>query len=212
MNLSKWFFLSLSIFLCSCNDQKKESDSMNASEKVEQSEETKEVAIIKEKFLIKGKAAGEFKIGASIPTSLKDYSITREQQVRTTEEGPTDETIIKVTKGNEKFLEILPSMDPITGESTEDIGEIRITSELYKTAEGIGVGSSLDEFVRAYPDHKLWFTYVSNRYIVEADEVEAQFLLEGTDFIGEKKITSEMTPLKKEDFREGSKIRMIRIY
>src|SRR5690606_27454646 len=89
MNVSKWFFLSLSIFLCSCNGQKKESDTMNASEKVEQSEETKDVATGMENFLIEGRAAGEFKIGASIPTFLKDYSITREQQVRTTEEGPT---------------------------------------------------------------------------------------------------------------------------
>ena len=162
-------------------------------------------------FLIEDGAAGIFELGKPIPVSLKDYSITKVKQTRTTEEGPTQETVYLIAEGDTEILNILPAIDPNTGQTTGDIGELRIKSEKYKTAEGIGVGSTIEEFIEAYPDHKIWFTYVSNMYVIQAEELEAQFLLDEEDFTGEMKVTSAMTPLKKEDFREGARISLVRM-
>ena len=194
-----------------CNNQQKDSAPAEVDSSSTSRVEEKDSSAEGQGFLIKGHSAGEFKIGAPIPTSLEDYTISREQQVRTTEEGPTEETVITVSRGNEKILEILPAIDLNTGESTEDIGEMRIFSEQFRTEKGIGVNSTLEEFIQAYPEYKIWYTYVSDMYVVETEEVEAQFLLKAEDFTGEMKVDSVMTPLEKGDFKEGARIAKVRM-
>lgn len=199
----------LATMFLACNDQKRSAGDYSASPETQTSQE--DTTATEDNFLIEKRSAGEFKLGAPIPVALEGYSITREQQVRTTEEGPTTETVFSIKEGNEELLKILPAFDMNTGESTDDIGEMRIISDKFRTKEGIGAGSTLEEFIKAYPHYKIWYTYVSDMYVVETEEVEAQFLLEGEDFIGEKKISSEMTPLKKEDFRKGAQISIVRM-
>lgn len=204
-------FIGAGFFLFGCNDQGKQAAPPEGNAPSTPLVEETDSAAEAEQLLIRGNSAGEFKIGAPIPTSLEDYSINREQQVRTTEEGPTEETVVTVSRGNEKILEILPAIDLNTGESTEDIGELRLFSENFRTDKGIGVNSTLAEFIQAYPEYKIWYTYVSERYVVETEEVEAQFLLKAEDFIGEMEVNSVMTPLEKEDFKEGASITMVRM-
>ena len=207
---SKNLLLALISFLIlSCNDQKEEPKPAVPSEN--DSRQEKDTSAKEDVFIIKNHSAGDFRLGAALPTSLENYTITREQQVRTTEEGPTEETVFTISEGDDEILRILPAIDANTGESTEDIGELRITSEKFRTEEGIGVNSTLEEFIDAYPDYKIWYTYVSDMYVVETEELEAQFLLDEGDYVGEMKVNSVMTPLEKEDFKPGARIVMVRM-
>lgn len=198
------------ITACNFNNQDKENQSQVPDTHTEQTGQ-QENAISEEDFLIQNKAAGRFQVGKPIPTSLENFSIRQEQKTRYTEEGPTEETVVVVMKDQEEILHMLPAVDYDTGETTRNIGELRLFSSNYKTPEGIGIGSSLEEFIAQYPNYKIWYTYVSDRYVVEAEEVDAQFLLKKEDFVGDKQVTSAMTPLTKEDFKEGAGISWIRI-
>ena len=209
---SQQLLLVLAGFLVlACNDQNNEQKPGDPVSP-EISEQAGDSLASTEAFLIEDGAAGNFKLGAPIPRALEAYSISREEQVRTTEEGPTEETVYTVSQGNEQLLQLLPDVDPNTGESTEDIGELRITSEKFRTAAQIGVNSTLEEFIAAYPQYRIWYTYVSDMYVVEAEEVQAQFLLEEEDFTGDLQVSSEMTSLSREDFRQGARIRMVRMF
>ena len=211
MRLQNLVFLLLGFLVLACNEQKQEpriSDPVSTDEDSLQKSETSSPEDV---FIIRKHTAGDFKLGAALPTALEDYTITREQQLRTTEEGPTEETVYIIEQNGAEMLRILPAIDVNTGESTEDIGELRITSDNFRTEEGIGVNSTLEEFIEAYPRYKLWYTYVSDWYVAEAEGVEAQFLLDESSFIGEMDISSVMTPLSREDFKEGAKIVMVRM-
>lgn len=212
------FFLILGcLFLIGCNSNpdKKDPESSKLEEQDQKDKDSLSTqnnsTAAEANFLIEDRAAGDFELGKPIPVSLENYSITKVQQTRTTEEGPTEETVYIVAEGDTEILSMLPAIDHNTGETTGDIGELRISSRKFKTAEGIGVGSTLQEFIDTYPDHRIWYTYVSDMYVVEAEGVEAQFLLDEEDFIGKMDVTSAMTPLKEDDFRKGADIRMIRM-
>ena len=73
------------------------------------------------------------------------------------------------------------------------------------------MNSALEEFIQAYPEYTIWYTYVSDMYVVETEEVEAQFLLKAEDFTGEMEVDSVMTPLEKGDFKEGARIAKVRM-
>ncbi|HET8754341.1 MAG TPA: hypothetical protein VFM59_08260, partial [Salinimicrobium sp.] len=92
------------------------------------------------------------------------------------------------------------------------IGEIIIHSEEFKTKEGIGVNSTLEEFLKTYSESEIWFTYVSDRYVVESPEIEAQFILNKEDFTGEVEIKSAQVTLKPSDFKQGARIEKIRLF
>ena len=48
-------------------------------------------------------------------------------------------------------------------------------------------------------------------YVIETEELNAQFILSEKDFIGELNITSDMITLNKADFNATAKILIIRI-
>ena len=205
-------YLLSGFLMLSCNDGKQNGENSQNSEPVEQTRELEKVLSDNENFLIENKAAGDFQLADPIPASPENYSISKTQQTRTTEEGPTEETVYVVRQGDEVLMELLPSIEPATGEPSGKIGEMRLISDKFTTAEGIGIGSSLEEFINAYPNYKLWYTYVSNRYVLEAEALKAQFLLGEEDFTGEVEVSGVMTPLEKEDFRQAAEIKGIRIY
>jgi len=183
------------------NSQSKES---NLSEK-----ET----TIDNQYLIKQHQAGIFLIGKPIPfpQSSDNYVVRKEKQVRMTEEGPFEETIYVVSEKGVDLLNILPEYNYETGNYTENIGEIIVLSDKYHTIENVGVNSTIEEFQKAYPDYKLWYTYVSGMYVIETNQLKVQFILNKDDFIGELNIQGDMTTLKISDFKKNSKVLKIRI-
>jgi len=168
---------------------------------------------IDNQYLIKEHQAGKFQIGKPIPfpQSSDNYVVRKEKQVRMTEEGPFEETTYVVSEKGIDLLNILPEYNFETGNYTENIGEIIVLSDKFRTAENIGVNSTIEEFQKAYPDYKLWYTYVSGMYVIETNQLKAQFILNKEDFIGNLNIQEEITTLKKSDFKKNSKVLKIRI-
>ncbi|PZE17870.1 hypothetical protein DNU06_04430 [Putridiphycobacter roseus] len=168
---------------------------------------------INNNYLIGNNAAGKFKIGNQIPypETADDYTLKKETQTRMTEEGPEAETVYLVKENSNDVLNIKPEYNFQTGEYTQNIGEIMVLSSLFQTFEGIGVNATIEEFIKTYPDYKIWYTYVSGMYVMETKAVNAQFILNEKDFIGKIKVNSDQIDLKKSDFKSTGKIIKIRI-
>ena len=165
------------------------------------------------KFLIRDSQAGPFAIGNELPgpATMMTYKMRKEQMTRNVEDGPVTEEVTIIGEGNEDLLWLKPKYTSAT-EHNNAIAEIIIQSPAYKTGKNIGIGSTISEFVAAYPDAKIWWTYVSDIYVMETSAVKAQFLLDKNDFKGTKpEVKSEMTPLNIADFNRDGKIQKIRM-
>lgn len=186
--------------------------------------ETKETQITKEatpitkgtskNYVIANKTAGDFKIGNEIvfPSVNDTYKVEKEVLTKMVEGSAEEETVYTVSIDDKKLLLLKVVTDFETGEATKIIKEILVYSEKFKTSEGIGVSSTIEEFIIKYPTYKIWYTYVSDMYVLETESVNAQFLLDKNDFTSELKITSDQEFLKKTDFKSTAKIVKIRIY
>ena len=67
----------------------------------------------------------------------------------------------------------------------------------------------------AYPDFSIWYTYISDWYIIDTKQLyHIQFFLNGDDFIkeGRPEFEGDMAVLKASEFKKGSKIKGIRIF
>ena len=167
-----------------------------------------------DKFLIRDQQAGPFKIGDELPgpATMMKYQMRIEQQTRNTEEGPTTEQVTVIGESDIDLLWLKPGLLTSDPNYTNTINEINVISEKYKTDRSIGIGSTLAEFIRAYPDARVWYTYVSGMYVLETDQVKVQFLLNEADYTGEKpEVESEITPLELNDFKQEAEIKSIRI-
>lgn len=205
--------------LIACNNGPKEAENEKEISQKETSEGTentikKETQKIPSEYLISSSQAGKFKIGDNIPfpETADTYRIGKVQQERTTEEGPIEETIYTVTENGIDTLILKPQYDHNQGAYNNKIGEIIVLSEKYRTKEGIGVNTTVAEFQKTYPDFKMWYTYVSGRYVIEAAKLSVQFILNEKDFIGKMNVNSAKVSLKEGDFKAGSKIVKVRVY
>ena len=163
-------------------------------------------------FLLLESTAGPFEIGDKIPRNLENYQIQKTEQTRHTEEGPVEETVYILSQNGKEHLLLKPEFQKGSNAGGQTVTEIIVLSEKYKTTENIGVGSSLEDFAMAYPSHKIWYTYVSDRYVVENPTSSLQFLLDENDFKGKIEINSAKIPLKKADFSKNAAIKKIRLY
>lgn len=173
----------------------------------------KETKPFDKNYLILDNSAGKFKIGNQIPfpKTSDNYKIKKGSQTRMTEEGPTEEIIYVVSENGNNILYLKPEYNYQTGKYTQNIGEIIIFSEKFKTLDGIGVNSTIEDFIKIYPNYNIWYTYVGEMYVIDTKEINAQFILSEKDFIGNLKISSDMTTLEKADFKSEAKILKIRI-
>ncbi len=163
--------------------------------------------------LIKKDQVGIFKIGDAIPKKLENYAIKEEKQT-ISEEGVTYEEIMyTITKDETEILKIYRAYDYVSDGYNQNIGQIMVNSNQFKTEKNIGVGTTLENLKKAYPNLKIWYTYVSDMYVAETDDLpKIQFLLDPNDFIGELEVKSDIITLKETDFKENAKILQIRVF
>jgi hypothetical protein len=149
--------------------------------------------------------AGIFKIGESFPELPKGFTSEVEQQV-TFNEGMRYVQYITHVKKEGKHL-----LDCVIEENS--IQEITVLDG-YKTPDGIGVGSSLEEFIKVYIKHHIWYTYVSDRYVIDTDFLgeNIQFILSKDDYLFTTDFNEDVHNLKFSNFKKGSKIISIIIY
>lgn len=110
-------------------------------------------------------------------------------------------------------MTITPKYDTEAQAYTDQIAEIIVISEHFKTEQGIGPESTIKDFAAAYPNARVWYTYVSDRFVLETPQRgHMQFLLRAEDFTGQVDPRSEITPLTLNQFEPGATIRAVRIY
>lgn len=160
---------------------------------------------------------GIFNTGDLIPDidsmTKEGYSIREELGIgpRTEEGGPKGSAFV-VSANNEDLLILYPILYP---DESNRISEIRVTSSVFKNTEGVGVGFSLADFTKTYPDFKLWYTYIGDMFVLETSQyAKMQFLLNKTDFTNSEKTLgrSESDTLIPSDFSLDTKIETIRVY
>ena len=168
-----------------------------------------------QKYLIKEGGVDIFSIGQIIPTQANGYSITQSTETRMEEGIEFAVPIYMISEEERSILKIEPFDEYYTGQGSEKIGNIYILSDKFRTAENIGLKSTIEEFMAASPDLKIWYSYVSDIYVIETPRLDKiQFLLDGNDFIkeGGPDFDNDMTILQPSEFKKGSKIKAIRIF
>ncbi len=188
-----FIYLFLITSMCSCGwfASDKDSDNLN--------------------ILIKSKQAGDYKIGDDIDK----IELTNNQTFSSVEvpvgEGETE--VRWFLKDNN--LELLKFSEGKGKNNTKIIREIEVLSPLYQTKQRIGIGSNLDKLVEVYDDLKIWYTYVSGRFIAETSELEnIQFIIDPETYSGswESLFDSDMVNLAVSDFTPDAKVISIRIF
>ena len=81
-----------------------------------------------------------------------------------------------------------------------------IVMERFKTNKGIGINSTIEEFIKKYPDFRILYIREKNLFIIETFYSGLKFVLSENDFIGQLNLSEEITVLKPSDFKPNSKI------
>lgn len=195
-----FLLIPISILLLSCNQSKqKTSNSIKDNKSLN--------------WQITEQSAGPFSLNEEISKHLDNFTISKTIEKQFTDGGSVEQPIYRVSKNNEKMLALYPVYNTETQSYINIIGEIMVLSPLFKTKEGVGIGTTIKHFVDIFPKYKLWYTYVSNRYVLENQQMSIQFLLKEQDFIGDlETVKSVKTKLNPKDFKENTQIYKIRIY
>lgn len=173
------------------------------------------IASCDQKYLIKEGGVDIFAIGQAIPVQADGYSIIKSIETRQEEGLEFSVPIYTISEEGENILKIEPFDEYNTEPYAEKIGNIYILSDKFRTTENIGLKSTIEEFVAAYPDFKIWYSYVRDIYVIETPRLDKiQFFLDGSDFIeeGGPDFDSDRTILKPSEFKKGSEIKAIRIF
>lgn len=213
MKKTIFYLILIAIVAASCNNQPK-TDSQKEIEKEAPKELFKTLEGGTVCYTIGDQYAGEFVLGDEIPTAefLENFDIRKESVSKRAEGEEVIENLYIISKEGADMIQLKPTIEMVNETEIEHIGEILVVSEKFKTGKGICVNSTLEDFIKAYPDYSIWYTYVSDRYVMETSETNGQFLLSANDFMGQIENNSDIITLKKEDFKPGAKIKSIRLF
>lgn len=189
----------LAMLFVGCNSTPKN----NAKEQVV--EEIRVETIAAENTLISNNSVGDFAIGNAIDAG--NYTLT-EASITLTDEGEEwTETVYNISDNNIELMVLKPEYDFEVGDFTNNIGEIIVISDKFKTAEGIGVNATISQFTSKYPNYKIWYSYIGgDKFVIANPDLDAQFLLDEKDYNGKIQVTGEETPLNISDFNPNAKI------
>ena len=149
-------------------------------------------------------------IGNTMPEEIVGYKLIK--SVKTLEEG-NEEPIVKVLENGSEVIELSYAYDSVNEKFTNKIGEILIFSDIFIATNNISVNSTIEDFIANYSKYSIWYSYVSNIFVIETKNNNIQFLLDENSYIGKSDLfESDMVELKKEDFIKNTKIKAIRIY
>lgn len=155
---------------------------------------------------------GLFHIGEPVPdqTSLSQakYSI---RETTIFPEGNAEKQLI-VSKNGKDLLNF-----EMMFLNQGKIGSIQVISSEFKTKEGVGVGSTISDFIKAYPNYKFWYSEEEGEHFVlftsNSEEIP-QFLLDRSGLINPD--VNFNSPIHRQakisDFKTSAKIASIRVY
>ncbi len=191
------------IFISSCNPAHKKT----------QPDHTEPTAV-SENFLITNNGAGDFILGEPLyKLNGEKYVITEELYMPPDDEGGGAITWFPVKKDGNLIMYLFREYHTEIDESSDVIAEIEVLSEDYLTKEGMGAGKTIEEFAAAYPDAKFWYTYIGNMYVAQTEKYpNTQFILNKEDALNTPDVTEEIGYMKQSDFKEGARIKSVRLW
>lgn len=150
MKTKALLFALLAVALAACSNGNPQ------NQKVIESESTAIQATndnLPKKDIITDDGLGEFQLGAAIPESHPDYDINT---VFSVDEEEMEEVSVEFSKDGEVQFIIFPAYIDETDAQSNEIGGIRVMSDQF-THNGIGVGSNVNDILKANPDLEVTF-------------------------------------------------------
>jgi hypothetical protein len=168
-------------------------------------------------YLIKDNKLGPISVGKHINNfkNWLDFTLEKKTETRPTEDGEEEYPVYLLKRNSDVLLKLIPKYEDFNAVWSDTIDEIIILSPLFKTEKNIGIGSTVKEFVQAYPDAQLQYTYVSNRFFISSDEIgSTQFTVDSSGYKDKKDklYNSDLIKLYTNQFDENAKILSVRIY
>jgi len=167
-------------------------------------------------YLINEGKVGNIQIGDWINTLSIEYPIEliKSKQVRTTEEGKVTEPIYILTQEGTELFKITCAFNASSREWEDKVGEINIINPKFETEKNIGVNNTVSEFLKAYPDAKFFYTYISDRFWCTTESLKKmQFKLSRNSFLGNIDLfSSDLIQIESKDFKTEGEIISVRIY
>lgn len=108
---------------------------------------------LSKKNIITNDGLGEFQLGATIPESHPDYDI---KAVVSVDEEEMEEVSFEFSKDGEVQFTIFPAYIDETDAQSNEIGGIMVVSDQF-THNGIGVGSNVNDILKANPNLEVTF-------------------------------------------------------
>lgn len=118
---------------------------------------------------------------------------------------------------DEGIVQLETKYDWDKNEYNDIVREINIESDKYETSKGIKVGSTISDFVKAYPNAIVWYTYISQRAMLKSKDKAIngiQFEIDMDYFtnIDVDLMAEDGVELKINDFKDNTPITRIRIF
>jgi len=203
--VKQWFFLCGLVTIVACANKKEKAAVVVKPEsaKISNAWRSFNVSTLK----VDASGVGKFKIGNTLPTQFSPLK-------------KEEKNIIKKIEGSFKTIktDIISSegkiLFAVNKDDDQKVDEITLYSPQIKTVENIGVGNTIAEFIRAYPDAKVWYTYFSDRVVLESPSLgDLQFILDKSAYMnGTISYNSNKEDLSISDFKENTIIKSIRIF
>lgn len=153
------------------------------------------------------KGIGKFKIGEIFPSQFSPLKREEKTVIKKTEEGKeTVKTNIITSEGQILFA--------VENDDDKYAKEIMVYTPEIKTVSGLGVGSTLSNIIKIYPDAKVWYTYISDRVVLESLSMpNTQFIIDKKGYKkGAISYNSDKEDLSLEHFDVDTKVKVVRVY
>ncbi len=154
---------------------------------------------------------GPFQIGELVPDQnlllQAKYSI---KETTVFPEGMPQKQLI-VSREGKNILTLGMPLDQ------NNIRDIIVTSPEFKTQEGIGIDSTVSDFIKAYPNYKFWYSQEEGEhFVLNTSDIAAtpQFILDRSGLVNpdENFDLPIQRQVKISDFKTNAKIVSVRVY
>lgn len=148
---------------------------------------------------------GIFKIGAPVLLANEGYSV---KETTYFPEGHAQKIYAVSKNGKEVLNYVLTSLNAVSN--------IYVKSSSFITEKDIAIGSTISDFIKAYPNYSLWYTAEEGeKFILNTtkDAPTLQFFLLREDLVDSGKTYLDFKKgIKVSDFKTDAKITDIRVY
>ena len=169
------------------------------------------ISISQSSMLINDSQVSIFQVGQKVPSIglVNEFIISKQEELFSGESEDYYLDVYYVQLDSDTIISIQSDYY-----NKDVIGQIFISSGKLKTKEGIGIGSTIEDFARKYNDYSIWWTYISDMCVIDTRKYNnVQFILNISDLQhGRPGFDSDMTSLEISYFLPKTKINSIRLF